>query len=96
MKGNSTPEEWLRFSKGDLQVALLIMNESEMFEYAIFHCHEAAEKAIKSLLIFQKCEYPRVHDLENLIDMLQINKTDLQILLMAPCSMGSWRWDMEP
>ncbi len=43
------------------------------YEVVLFHLHQCAEKYIKSLLSFHKIDYPKVHDLELLANILSKN-----------------------
>ncbi len=42
-----------------------------LYEVILFHLHQCAEKLIKSLLSFHKIEFPKVHDLEFLANILK-------------------------
>jgi HEPN domain-containing protein len=46
------------------------------YEVVLFHLHQCAEKLIKSILSFHKIEYPKVHDLELLINILNKNNIE--------------------
>jgi HEPN domain-containing protein len=50
-----------------------IQNGDEGLDYEVilFHLHQCAEKLIKSLLSFHKIEFPKVHDLELLANILK-------------------------
>lgn len=43
------------------------------YEVVLFHLHQCAEKFMKYLLAFNKIDYPKVHDLELLADLLDDN-----------------------
>ena len=44
------------------------------YEVILFHLHQCSEKYIKSLLSFHEVEYPKVHDLELLFNILSEHK----------------------
>jgi len=69
----------------DLRSATILYNDfqngnSELdLEVILFHLQQAAEKCLKSLLSFNQIHYPRVHDLEVLLNMILENKIPLDI-----------------
>ena len=59
---------WLVKAKHDLTSArVLAVNTPPLLDTAIYHCQQAAEKAIKGYLAFCDQEVERVHDLEVLM-----------------------------
>ena len=46
------------------------------YEVVLFHLHQCAEKLMKSLLSFHNIDYPKVHDLELLANILNENKIE--------------------
>lgn len=46
---------------------VLAASEPPLLDTAIYHCQQAAEKAVKGYLVFCDQEFERVHDLELLI-----------------------------
>lgn len=64
-------KEWLRYAKGDLHVAELILRDEESLpSLAAFHAQQAAEKALKAILILRDVDFPRTHDLVALAGLL--------------------------
>ncbi|MFO7935969.1 MAG: HEPN domain-containing protein [Bacteroidales bacterium] len=57
-------------------------------DVVLFHLHQCAEKIIKSLLSYHDIDYPKVHDLELLYNLLQGNKikSDLDLDLLIELS----------
>lgn len=52
----------------DLQVARTLAEEKEpLLDTAIYHCQQAAEKAIKGWLRSQDKPFPKTHDIEDLV-----------------------------
>ncbi len=70
------PREWLNRARSNLLLA-----ESEKgdvyLEDLCFHAQQAAEKAVKALLIHREVEYPYAHDLAELLTLLQLAGLDL-------------------
>ena len=61
---------WLRFAGEDLSTAELISEQRRPFRQACFHAQQAAEKAIKAVLIFLQVEFSHRHDLDYLRTLL--------------------------
>jgi HEPN domain-containing protein len=64
------PEDWLRNARSDLALARLRKTRSVLYEHLCFHAQQAAEKAIKAVLLAQGVTFPRTHDLAYLMDSL--------------------------
>lgn len=61
-------QSWLIKAQHDLASAhVLAANDSPLLDTAIYHCQQAAEKAVKGFLVFCDQEFERVHDVEALI-----------------------------
>jgi HEPN domain-containing protein len=61
---------WLTKAKGDLLAAQrLAAPDIRQRDIAIYHCQQAAEKAIKGLLVFREIPFEKTHDLERLLEM---------------------------
>jgi len=59
---------WLTKAQHDLASArVLAASEPPLLDTAIYHCQQAAEKAVKGYLVFCDQEVERVHDIEVLI-----------------------------
>lgn len=59
---------WLTKAKHDLASArVLAASDPPLLDTAIYHCQQAAEKAVKGYLVFCDQEFERVHDIEMLI-----------------------------
>jgi HEPN domain-containing protein len=62
--------KWLRYAEADLAVARSPLPEDALLELWGFHAQQAAEKAIKAVLISLQLEFPRSHNIEFLIGLL--------------------------
>ena len=68
------PIEWLNRAKSNLARATADINLSNIYlEDLCFDAQQAAEKAIKALLLFRGVVFPFVHDLAELVTVLQRN-----------------------
>jgi HEPN domain-containing protein len=57
-------EEWLNFAEYDLKAAQLLINSFEpIIPPALVLAQQAAEKALKSYLLYQNDRFVRIHDL---------------------------------
>lgn len=62
---------WLRFAEEDLRTAkLLLDDEGCITRHVCWLAQQAAEKAIKAVLINRKVDFPRTHDLDLLRTLL--------------------------
>ena len=61
-------QRWLTRAQHDLASArVLAASDPPLLDTAIYHCQQAAEKAVKGYLVFCDQEFERVHDMEVLI-----------------------------
>lgn len=68
------PIEWLNRAKSNLARATADINLSNIYlEDLCFDAQQAAEKAIKALLLYRGVVFPFVHDLAELVTVLQRN-----------------------
>lgn len=66
-----TPEEWLRRAKSNLAKAKQPKPKEAYWEDLCFDAQQAAEKAIKGALVFRGVDFPRIHDLAELMTLLK-------------------------
>lgn len=64
------PREWLRFARGDAALARAEV-PGVPYELLCFHAQQAAEKAIKAVLLAAGVKFPRTHNLVRLLDLLE-------------------------
>ena len=58
---------WINFASNDLKAAKLILdNNDEILNLALFHCQQCLEKIIKAVLENYNLRIPKVHSLEKL------------------------------
>lgn len=62
---------WLRSAREDLHIVRMALGEAPpLTGPACFHCQQAAEKALKAALVLERIEFPYVHDLTRLRNLL--------------------------
>lgn len=72
-----TPENWLRRAKSNLIRAMQPKHEEVFWEDYCFDAQQAAEKALKALLLFHKIPFRFVHDIAELLTVLEQNGVSL-------------------
>jgi HEPN domain-containing protein len=65
-----SPEDWLRHAHSDLQLARLSPPSGVLLEGLCFHAQQAAEKALKAVLVAQNTPLPRTHSIGRLVELL--------------------------
>ena len=74
--------EWLIKARHDLASAEKLASGPDPYlDTAIFHCQQAAEKAVKAFLVFQDRRFEKTHDVAKLIKMAASLKKELSLLL---------------
>ncbi len=76
---DSSPENpgaWLAHARSDLAVACIELPDGAYYETLSWHALQAAEKALKAVLIHLGVEYPRTHVIEKLIRLIP---ADIQV-----------------
>ena len=77
--------EWVQFADGDLRAASGLI-DLELPALVVFHCQQAIEKLLKALIMESTQSVPRIHDLVELADLLELEVTEEQQLLLARLS----------
>jgi HEPN domain-containing protein len=70
---NDVVKKWLRKAEDDFDTAKreLAVNDDPNYDAVCFHSQQCIEKTIKALLIKYKVEFPKIHDLSRLADLLK-------------------------
>jgi len=68
---------WLQYARRDLEVARLLLNEGYPGE-STFHAQQAAEKALKAVLVALGVQPPKTHQLEYLMTLIKQGGIDIQ------------------
>ena len=67
---SGSPADWLRYAVSDLEVARTTPSSRILLEALCFHAQQAAERAIKAVLVAQVIPFPRTHNIRTLLDLL--------------------------
>jgi HEPN domain-containing protein len=63
--------QWLLRAEEDLNAARsLITYEASFLGTVCFHSQQAAEKYLKAFLTYHQVEFPKTHDIDELLDMI--------------------------
>ena len=66
-------DRWLRYAEEDLITAETLLAQAHIPpRQACWHAQQAAEKALKAVLIFLQIDFPRTHDLNVLRNLALI------------------------
>ena len=62
-------EKWMQKAEEDFKTVQILL-ESDDYAPAIvcFHCQQTAEKYLKAFLVFSDIQFPKIHDLLELLD----------------------------
>ncbi len=65
-----SPADWLRYAYSDLALAGITPLPRVLLEQLCFHAQQAAEKALKAILVACNVAVPHTHNLRTLFDLL--------------------------
>jgi len=65
-----SPAEWLRYARSDYRLAAIRRPKGVMLDSLCYHAQQAAEKAIKALLLHRGISFPFTHNLKTLLECL--------------------------
>ena len=64
--------EWTRKADADFDLAEHLLADGPDFLNAIaFHCQQAVEKYLKAFLVWHQIPFPKTHDLEEILDLVE-------------------------
>jgi HEPN domain-containing protein len=65
-------DRWLKMADEDLGVAQYLVNErKDFYNVACFHAQQASEKFLKAYLVQRNISFPKTHDLEYLLELIE-------------------------
>ncbi len=75
-------QNWLTKAQHDLAAARKLSTDPDPYlDIAIYHCQQAAEKAVKGFLVFHDQRFEKTHDVEALLSTAVAFSTDLSAWL---------------
>ena len=72
-----SPDDWLKRARSNLARAKLPKLDEALWEDYCFDAQQAAEKALKALLLFNNIPFRFVHDIAELLTLLEQNGLEL-------------------
>ena len=64
--------EWLKKAVEDIDVSEHLLSTDALFPNAVaFHAQQAAEKFLKAYLTWHQVEFPKTHDIDTLLDLVE-------------------------
>lgn len=64
-------QRWLTFAQSDLNAAHILLQSQEDYPRQVcFLAQQAAEKALKAILVLLECRFPYTHDLDHLREII--------------------------
>jgi HEPN domain-containing protein len=72
---------WIRKAEDDLLAAeALVHGAVQLHDQVCFHCQQATEKFLKAIMQEQGVNIPRIHDLDELLDLVVTSQPSLRRL----------------
>lgn len=85
-----TPEDWLRRAKSNLAIARQPKTEEILWEDFCFEAQQAPEKALKAVLLFKGIKFRFVHDIAELLTLLEQNGIPLSEEIRAAADLTDY------
>jgi HEPN domain-containing protein len=74
--------QWFAKAELDYRAAERLVKDPEpLREIIAFHCQQAVEKYLKAFLVSRQIEFPKTHDLEELLELLAPVRPDVAAML---------------
>ncbi len=83
---------WLALAALDLEVAVRLAQDPGFAPVALFHCQQAAEKAIKGFLTWHGTRFGRTHDLDMLGSLARPLAEGLEPVLDRAVELTPYAW----
>jgi HEPN domain-containing protein len=85
-----SPKDWLRRAKSNLIRAKQPKPEEVLWEDLCFDAQQAAEKSLKALLLFHRMPFRFVHDIAELLTVLEENGISLPEEIRAAAELSDY------
>jgi HEPN domain-containing protein len=79
MSDPNDPQSWLKKAREDLR-AIDALTTADVWGVMTFHAQQAAEKALKAILVSRQADVPKTHDTGRLLDLCKVAGVDLSPL----------------
>jgi HEPN domain-containing protein len=85
-----TPGDWLKRARSNLAIARGPVSDEVFWEDLCFEAQQAAEKALKAVLLFKNISFRFVHDLAELLTLLDNHKVSLPDQIRSAASLTDY------
>jgi HEPN domain-containing protein len=85
-----SPDDWLKRARSNLARARLPKLDEALWEDYCFDAQQAAEKALKALLLFNNIPFRFVHDIAELLTLLEQNGFELPEEIRAGAELSNY------
>lgn len=87
--------EWLREADEDLRVGEILLRDSpNLTNPVVFHAQQAVEKLLKAILTWNKVPFPKTHDIERLLVLVESVDQELAQTLAGTTVLTLYEVDM--
>ena len=85
-----TAQEWLKRAKGNLALAKQPKPKEAFWEDLCFDAQQAAEKAMKAVLVLRGIDFPKTHNIRALLELLDPTSSQLAKEIWQATSLTSY------
>jgi len=87
-------KEWIDKADHDLKIAQEDFGKPERVDVVAFYSQQAAEKYLKAFLVFKKSSFPKIHDIDELLNRCskisnEFEKFKRSATILAPLYVGA-------
>jgi HEPN domain-containing protein len=82
---------WLVRARNDLKVARLVIS-AQLYAEALFHCQQAAEKALKAFLTYHQRPFCKIHTMLDLKEEIAAIDPSLESTVILADSLSKYAW----
>ncbi len=83
---------WLELAALDLEVAVRLVDDPDFARVVVYHCQQAAEKAIKGFLTWHGVRFGRTHDMDMLGSLARPRAPSLGPALDRAAELTPYAW----
>ena len=90
---NSVPSGLLDLAKADLATACRLLVPG-LYHNACYHAQQAAEKALKAVLLYEIATFSKTHDLSRLIDAIRVTQPTFPVFALESAVLNEYAVDI--
>lgn len=84
-------DEWFKKAESDFKNISLVMVDSDPpTDTVCFHAQQAAEKYLKGFLFFHQIRFPKIHDIESLVELCNQVAPDFNELIELAADLSAY------